>query len=238
MLSFHNDPAIKKQYLARVQAHYQADEIVHGKYWETGKGCAVGCTVHSNKHSAYESELGIPVMLARLEDRIFEGLPNGEAKKLPRQFLQAIRPGVDLSLVGWKFLHWLMEVELAGNKNDRIGTVIKRCANMLVPLTKGQPVDEDECRAVRDAAAAASYAAAAAAAASYAAADAAASYASDAASYAADAASDAASYAAADAAAASYAADARNQCYSRMSKKLLTLLRQAKHKDAKIASVS
>jgi hypothetical protein len=252
MLSFHNNPAIKKQYLARLQAHYQADEIVHGKYWENGKGCAVGCTVHSNKHSAYESKLGIPVMLARLEDRIFEGLPNGEAKKFPGQFLQAIRPGVDLSLVGWKFLHWLMEVELAGNKNDRIDTVIKRCANMLVPLTKGQPVDEDECRAVRDDADAASavFATASADAAARAAAFAAraAAFAASAAFVAADASADAAAFVAAAARAAAFAdaaaafaasaAAADAQCHSRMSKKLLTLLRQAKHKDAKIASVS
>src|ERR1700674_5720873 len=152
MLSFHNDPKIKKQYLARVQAHLKADEIIHGKYWENGKGCAVGCTIHSGHHMNYESELGIPVMLARLEDRIFEGLSNGEAKVFPKQFLAAIRSGVDLSLVGWKFLHWLMEVELAGNKNEKIAAVIKRCANMLVPLTKGQEVNEEERKLVRRAA--------------------------------------------------------------------------------------
>lgn len=73
LLAFHGDKAIKAKYLARVKAHAEADEIIHGTYWEKGKGCAVGCTIHSEKHSAYETELGMPIILARLEDRIFEG---------------------------------------------------------------------------------------------------------------------------------------------------------------------
>jgi hypothetical protein len=50
---------------------------------------------------AYETELGIPVMLARLEDWIFEGLPVERAKLWPKQFLTTIKSGSDLSLVGW-----------------------------------------------------------------------------------------------------------------------------------------
>jgi len=66
MLAFHNNPAIKEKYLARVRAHRVADEIVKGRYWENGKGCAVGCTLHSGKHMSYESELGIPVALGSI----------------------------------------------------------------------------------------------------------------------------------------------------------------------------
>lgn len=64
LIAYHGDPAIKAKYLTRIQAHEAADEIIHGKYWENGKGCAVGCTVHSNSHAAFETELGIPRMLA------------------------------------------------------------------------------------------------------------------------------------------------------------------------------
>src|ERR1700682_1649930 len=110
MLAFHSDPSVKEKYLNRVLAHRAADEIIHGTYWTGSKGCAVGCTVHqdSDAHTAFETELGIPCAIARLEDRIFEGLPNGEAKDFPAQFLSAIRPGADLSLVVDKFLYWLL----------------------------------------------------------------------------------------------------------------------------------
>ena len=108
MKAFHGDVAIKAKYIGRVLAHAEADQIIHGKYWENGKGCAVGCTIHGSDHMAYEREGIAPVMLARLEDSLFEGMTNGRAKQFPLQFLSAIKVGADLSLVGWKFLHWLL----------------------------------------------------------------------------------------------------------------------------------
>src|SRR6266446_9264114 len=108
LLAYHDDPQIKDKYVNRVRAHAKADEIVKGFYWKDGKGCAVGCSVHSDNHTAYETEMGIPQMLARLEDRIFEGSTNGWSKQWPERFLEAIPIGADLSKVGWKFQHWLL----------------------------------------------------------------------------------------------------------------------------------
>lgn len=108
LLAFHSELKIKTAYLQRVKDHAEADEIIKGVYWRGGKGCAVGCTIHSDKHNAYETELGIPEMLARLEDRIFEGSSEKYAKTWPERFLKAIKPGADLSKVGWKFQHWLL----------------------------------------------------------------------------------------------------------------------------------
>jgi hypothetical protein len=103
LLAYHGDPQIKEKYLARVRAHAAADEIVKGQYWQGGKGCAVGCTIHGSDHGDYEIELGIPREIAFLEDAIFEGLPTGKAKAWPERFLSAIRPGQDLSLVWPRF---------------------------------------------------------------------------------------------------------------------------------------
>src|SRR3990167_744097 len=108
MNSFHSDPKIKEKYLSRVQAHAAADEIIKGKYWVEGKGCAVGCTVHSSDHSAYESELGIPRILARLEDGIFEALPNELAMTWPARFLESVPVGADLSMIWPKFVIWML----------------------------------------------------------------------------------------------------------------------------------
>lgn len=49
LIAFHGKQSIKDEYLARVRAHKAADEIIKGVYWEKGKGCAVGCTVHIGK---------------------------------------------------------------------------------------------------------------------------------------------------------------------------------------------
>src|ERR1700730_14931270 len=109
MRAFHNDPTIKETYLARVRAHAAADELVKGRYWGDGKGCAIGCTIHGDDHTEYEIELGIPVQIAHLEDCIFEALPNGEAKAWPARFLEAIPVGADLSGVWPEFAAWMMD---------------------------------------------------------------------------------------------------------------------------------
>jgi hypothetical protein len=104
LLAFHGKQEIKDKYIARLEEHYRADEIIKGQYWENGKGCAVGCTIHSGNHKAYEDELGIPTIIARLEDVIFEGLPNKDSKEFPLQLLKSINVGADLSKVADKFL--------------------------------------------------------------------------------------------------------------------------------------
>ena len=108
MKAFLDSPELAAAVRAQVQAHYDADEIIKGKYWEDGKGCAVGCIIHGSEHSRFESELGIPKDIAYLIDAIFEALPNGEAKEFPRRFVNAIRPGADLSMVIQRFLLWLL----------------------------------------------------------------------------------------------------------------------------------
>lgn len=108
LLTFHGKQEIKDKYIQRLKKHKEADEIVQGKYWEDGKGCAIGCTIHGDEHLKYETELGIPCIIARLEDRIFEGLSNSDAKEFPLLFLESIPVGVNTDLVFYKFMHWLL----------------------------------------------------------------------------------------------------------------------------------
>ena len=179
MKAFHGKKEIKAKYIARLKAHYDADEIVKGVYWEDGKGCAVGCTLHSGNHKAYEVELGIPEVLARLEDSIFEGLSPKDAKEFPLNFLNAVNVGSDLSQVGDKFLHWLLVdpkhgvIKYATNKK-----VVQDVADLYERKINGETINRDVWEAAdaaaRDTAAADAAAAAAAASDTGAAADAAA----------------------------------------------------------------
>ncbi len=113
----------KAEMLAEVQKHRKADQMIKGTYGEGSgknfKGCAVGCSINSinilrgkryqrNNHKVYETELGIPEWLARLEDTIFEGLPTDKSKLWPEQFIKAIPEGVDLEPIKWKFSAYLM----------------------------------------------------------------------------------------------------------------------------------
>ena len=194
MISFHGKQEIKEKYLARLRAHYKADEIVKGVYWEKEKGCAVGCTIHSNDHFLYETELGIPRILAKLQDGIFENLPNKLAKEWPIEFLDSIPIGVDLKMVWPKFVVWLLTDQRHGvmrhSRTERTKKSIIRVSGLYKEwIETGVKPDFYAAAAAADAAAAAADADDAAAYAAYAAA-----------AYAADAAATAASADAGDAA--------------------------------------
>ncbi len=162
MLAYHNDQAVKDKYLGRIVEHQKADHLVQGYgYWQGGKGCAVGCTIHGSNHQAYETEMGIPEMLARLEDTIFEGLATNLAREWPARFLSAVRPGSDLSLVGYKFMYWNLTENLVLKDSDdkkvqaaivQCRAAIKQCADAICPLTKGEKIDESARSAAESAA--------------------------------------------------------------------------------------
>jgi hypothetical protein len=149
MLSFHNDPKVKEKYLKRVRRHRLADEIVKGHYWENGKGCAVGCTLHSGNHSAYEAELGIPVWLAHLEDALFESMPCDSAVLWPERFLAAIPVGVDLRPAWPHFCIWLMDFVEPYMLDASISRTVK---DLHIQVVQGQTPQEADWAAARAAA--------------------------------------------------------------------------------------
>ena len=108
MIAYHGNKELKRSIIAELEAHRAADRLVKGRYWENGKGCAVGCTIKSGNHALYESMYGIPRILARLEDVIFEKLPNTLSQHWPVRFMSSINVGADLSLVQWHLLGWIV----------------------------------------------------------------------------------------------------------------------------------
>ncbi len=171
LLAFHGDPTVKAKYLDRVKAHQLADEITQGFYWENGKGCAVGCTIHGGEHRRYETELGIPEWLAYLEDGLFEALPNEKAKEFPLRFLEAIPVGADLEIVYYKFCHWLLTDPEHGvlrlmprEAEPEVHDVIVRVAMLHERAIAGDMPEEGDWAAARAAAWDAAWAAARAAA--------------------------------------------------------------------------
>jgi len=235
MLAFHGKQEIKDKYVARVKAHESADEIAQGYYWEKGKGCAVGCTIHGRDHHSYEVELGIPTAIALLEDRIFEGLPNDIAKGFPLRFLEAIPVAADLSMLVPKMMLWLLIDENHGvikHGSEKGKLAIQSVSDLYIRKIAGETVTVSEWLIARKSAAAdaaAAYAATYDAAATYAAAATAAATAATydaatAATYDAATADAAAAYAAtADAAAAD---DARKSHFIAQADYLIILLSQ------------
>lgn len=92
---------------ATVAEHIKADAVFQDMYWdeEAQKGCFIGCLVHGNRPEIIEERYGIPMMITRIAEAIFERLPADEAKQFFADFPAAINnDGKDLSRVGWQFL--------------------------------------------------------------------------------------------------------------------------------------
>jgi len=85
-----------------VTAHVSADRVAQGSY-ET---CFIGCLANGHDNPEFiERTYGIPLMVTRIAESIFEGLRSNEAILFFAAIPQAIgSDGKDLSRVGWKFL--------------------------------------------------------------------------------------------------------------------------------------
>ncbi len=94
-----------------IARHIAADAVVGGSYWnETdnavgGTGCFIGCLTHSSNAASLEGKYGLPLMLTRILEGIFERLPTDEQPVFFREIGDAIGcDGRDLTLVQWAFL--------------------------------------------------------------------------------------------------------------------------------------
>ena len=123
MKSFNGEVALKEDLIDEMKKHQEADDLIKGTYSEmSGKflGCAIGCSVQSlitrrgvsikhDDHKALGDAIGSPEWLMRLQDTLFENLPEKESKEFPVKFYQAMPVGVDLEPVKWRFCAFILK---------------------------------------------------------------------------------------------------------------------------------
>ncbi len=140
LIAYNGDKKLKASLLKEITKHEKADAILQGTYGkENGhwKGCAVACSLRSlaivngeelvteyNQHERYETGLGISQIIARLEDRLFEGMTAKDAKTFPRKFAEAVPVGADLSLVPARFMIFCVEDTLKSFDNEKFPEVV------------------------------------------------------------------------------------------------------------------
>lgn len=92
----------RSEAILRLEEHLRMDQIEQAEnYFNmfTGRGCAVGCTLHtpSGNHEEYEIQLGYPIVLGFLIDHIFEGLSPADAPAFALRSLKDVPFGVELA---------------------------------------------------------------------------------------------------------------------------------------------
>ena len=132
---------------AEIDAHRAADLLVQGSYFDadTGHGCLIGCLAHSRSTAAIAERFGVPAVLTRLLESIFERLPFDEAADFFSEIPRAIgEDGKDLTRVHWAFLaDMLRHLPDTGAR----GVVADVTAGMDL-LAAGQDWPEEAVRAV------------------------------------------------------------------------------------------
>lgn len=123
MKSFNGEAQLKADLIDEMKKHQEADDFLKGTYAKQNgrfKGCAVGCSVQSlivrrgvkiahNDHAALGDAIGAPEWLMRLQDTLFENLPEKESKAFPVKFYEAMPVGVNLDPVKWKFCAFILK---------------------------------------------------------------------------------------------------------------------------------
>lgn len=125
-LAFQGLPAKKELLVTKMETYRWRNQLVHwtfGSADEEGRfyGCALGCSLHIlygiagsggvqeyGDHKQYETLAGVPTVLARLHDHIFERLPDGESEEFAVNFWRAIPVGADLSSVYPEIAIWVL----------------------------------------------------------------------------------------------------------------------------------
>ena len=144
---------------AEVASHIQADALVRGSYWKPsknavgGQGCFISCLTHSSDPTPAFERFGLPVVVLRIAENIYEDLPDDEATAFFAALPDAVgRDGKDLSRVHWGFL--AAELRAMPQTTDAAQAVIDPVIDGMDLLFSGQQwtADRAAARAAADAA--------------------------------------------------------------------------------------
>ena len=131
-----------------IAKHVAADSVVQGTYWDTKhkRGCFIGCLAKSNDPTFNEAIYGLPMMVQRIAENIFEALPADEAKAFFAALPDAVScDGKDLSKVGWQFL--AAELRSLPEQSAEIQAVVDPVIAGMDLLASGQKWSADAARA-------------------------------------------------------------------------------------------
>jgi hypothetical protein len=131
------------QLTAEVARHIAADSVAQGSY----KTCFIGCLARKRNDPQYiQDTYGIPVMLTRILEAIFDQLSAGKAVDFFASLPAAVgKDGKDLTRVPWQFL--VEVLKKVQQQPQEIQAVIYPVISGLSLLVEGKEWNKDDARA-------------------------------------------------------------------------------------------
>jgi hypothetical protein len=138
--TYHGSHELKAEFVARMQAHIAADEVMQGTGFERGRGCAVGCTYDEYDHALGPVRLGFPQWYEHWRDVVFEGLPENEAPAWALASLAAVPVGVDLEPIRWHLAiaRHERDLQLMGSEKGDYASQCRSAITRVIAYCKSQ----------------------------------------------------------------------------------------------------
>lgn len=152
--------------LARAKAHFAVDEMLvkghYGKINGSFKGCSIGCQIYDltgeinedSPHEQLEGLTGIPEWFLRLQDCIFEGLPEPENRAWHVDVAQALKDACPINFELLLHRIHIAILRVSHKKTGPSGEVVQRVLNLHQRSVDGEDVSLDDWSAARSAASA------------------------------------------------------------------------------------
>jgi hypothetical protein len=159
--AFHNDPALKQEFISRLSGHAQAGELLNAaSSWKDGKGSPVACMVHDTNLIVWQGQTGIPKAVGNALDTAAALFDRpAKAAQFTLEWMEAIAVGQDLCGVAPGLIIWLLSDAEHGLRRwtmeARVGEAIDRVVGLHRRAASGNVPDESEWQQVRAAAMAA-----------------------------------------------------------------------------------
>lgn len=149
MIAFHGDAAIKERFLAPLLSHCETAEIF-AEYGEDHITCPMRLTLQRESakplYRFYETDLGIPEVLAHVEHEVYLGLHGTARAKFPYEFLNAIPVGAELTAVSHQLASWLLRNAMHGCKDAIVAKACRRAIQLNDKAARGGKVTAEDWR--------------------------------------------------------------------------------------------
>lgn len=103
ILSYHDNETTKAEHVMLAMFHRESDRLRSGSYGDAvaGTGCSVGCLamdrgLRRDDHAGLAAAVGLPEWFVRLQDSVFEGLPDFAKADWHVALAEAVPVGLDL----------------------------------------------------------------------------------------------------------------------------------------------
>jgi hypothetical protein len=160
--AFTNCKIGKREAVALAKEHVKQDHLAKGYgYYRNSrpdwKGCSVGCFTKDpgGGHAKYPELFGLPEWLARLQDSIFENLPDDVARQWWHVTLfSSIKKGADLERVLPRFMRWILTEGLVYDAEayPQVREAVEMCVALYDRELVGDVPTESDWSAARSAA--------------------------------------------------------------------------------------